>query len=130
MAESDGLHLGIGNGEKGLGSERIGMSDEAVEGSFGGCQGDLLFEDDVDERGESGTARPKRGIANCVADLTDVRIERGKDIDRLAEFGDGETGLSHVIRNDRLSPVSLPAHRSLSAGGSDVMAEQDLRSVH
>ena len=59
---------------------------------LGGREGDLLFEDDVDEGGESGRAHPERRWAEPVDQRGQVRVSPCQDADRFPKGGSVEGG--------------------------------------
>ena len=59
-AEADAQQFCVIEVQESLGGQRLHHRFQSVESRFGRCQGDLLFENDVDERGESRLANPQR----------------------------------------------------------------------
>ncbi len=53
----------------------------------------------MQEGGESRTSSLERGIAHRIADMVDVRIASGEDVDTLVKSGDCEPGLNHELEN-------------------------------
>ncbi len=59
-AETDAQQFGVTELQESLGSQGMDFRFEPIESRFGRCQGNLLLENDVDERGKSRLADPQR----------------------------------------------------------------------
>jgi hypothetical protein len=84
-AEAELAHFDFGEFQEFFGSKRANSFFEFLVESSGGCERDLLFEDDVDERGEAGFADPERRHAVFFDDACQVGVARGEFADGLGE---------------------------------------------
>ena len=88
--EAELAHFDFGELQEFFGSERAnGFFELLIEGA-GGCERDLLLENDVDERGEAGLADPERRDAVFFNDAGEIGVARGEFADGFGEkfFGD------------------------------------------
>src|SRR5713101_3861645 len=84
-AEADAEQFGVGEFQKQFGSEWSDDGIQPVEGSFRGSKRNLLFEDDVDERGEAGFADPQWRPAVFLHHFSQVRVTICQEAHTLSE---------------------------------------------
>src|ERR1700760_4231004 len=84
-AEAELAHFGFGELQEFFGSKGTDDLFELLKQSAGGCERDLLFENDVDERRETGFADPERRHAVFFNDASEVGVAFGE---RANGFGE------------------------------------------
>src|SRR5882724_10323990 len=102
-AEADAKQLRVSKLQEAAWCERADGGVEPIESGFRGSEGDLLFEDDVDERGEAGLADPEGRLPVLFHDRSEMGIAIREKTHTLREkifVRDGLRGLQGEIPLD------------------------------
>jgi hypothetical protein len=120
-AEPDCEQLGVREAEESLRCQRIGGRLQASEGGQCRRQGNLLLEDDVDERRKPGRSIPQRRRSEPLGDRGQIRIPGG-------QFSDGrvQRGVIEPVDQATLPRSPNPAAGSGSNGRPSAPRSQAL----